>query len=395
MKNIALIILFATLSIISFAQCTEAKDPDMAHYKRLTETKDAQGCSQCAMLALYFCSARHCVEMEDKRKVRSMIEACKTNIRNMGQPYCCNDLINKEPEWGKEASGIVNNSNNGSSSNSTSDFENKLNNAIAFGQKLESSFYSMQEVDKNRNILNELSTLKGKFNSVEEIEMSFQKKFNQIAEAVDKTIESENTAIINNVSTMNHLIGGDQLIGEGIALVGGLLNSIGAEDRKREYEELLRKQKEEQISRLKAMKASQVVEVRRALLETFPEGGLPLSSKSIDHQVIYIFSYSTNSYMFLRDKPNVYVTNVFPVSRNVDGTWIFKNILMKNLKAHFNSDDAPVILGYFTSEKDANKLRDSFLYLASQCEFDIKYSTYSNETKTFKNENNDEDFWKN
>jgi hypothetical protein len=312
----------------------------------------------------------------------------------MGQPYCCPEYINKEPEWGKEANNNSVNGSNGSSSNSTSDFENKLNNAVAFGQKLESSYYSMQEVDKNRKELNELSSLKGKFNSIEEIEMAFQQKFNQIANAVDKTVESENTAMVNNISTMNHLTGGNELMGQGIALVGGILNSIGAEDRKREYEEQLRKQKEEQIRRLKAMKASQVVEVRKALLETFPDGGLPASSKSIDNQVIYVFSYSTNPYSFLRDKPSISVTNVFPINRNSDGTWMFKNILTKNLKLHFNNEDTPVILGYFTSEKDANSLRDSFLYLTSQCEFDLKFSTYSNKTVTNENNSNN-DFWKN
>jgi hypothetical protein len=109
-----LTLLFCLLTVnTSFGQCTEAKDADMAKYKRLTETQDAQGCSQCAMLALYFCSARHCVEVEDKRKVRSLIEACKGNIINMGQPYCCPELVNKEPEWGVDVG-------SGGSSNSVS-----------------------------------------------------------------------------------------------------------------------------------------------------------------------------------------------------------------------------------------------------------------------------------
>ena len=103
MNYIQIVILSLFVPFFAYSQCTEAKDADMAKYKRLTETQDAQGCSQCAMLALYFCSARHCVEAEDKRKVRSMIEACKTNIINMGQPYCCPELVNKEPEWGVDA----------------------------------------------------------------------------------------------------------------------------------------------------------------------------------------------------------------------------------------------------------------------------------------------------
>jgi hypothetical protein len=397
-------LILSFVRINSFAQCTEAKDSEMAKYKRLTETQDAQGCSQCAMLALYFCSARHTVKIEDKRKVGAMITACKKNIQQMGQPYCCPEYLNKEPEWGKETNGNANSNSNGASdntnssggsSNSTSAAENKLNNAIALAEKLETSFYSMQEVEKNRNELNELSSLKGKFNSVEEIERSFQEKFNKIASTVDKTVESENTAMMDNVSTMNQLSGGNELIGQGIGLAAGLLNSIGAEERRREYEERLRKQKEEQIRRLKAMKASQVVEVRKALMGTFPDGGLPTSSTTIDNQVIYIFSYSTNQYSFLRDKPNLSVTNVFPITRNKDGTWMFKNVLIKNLKTYFSNDDTPMLLGFFTSEKDANSLRDSFLYLASQCDFNLNFTTYSNATIKETNNSNDNDFWKN
>ncbi len=82
------------------AQCTEAKDPEMAKYMKLTKTQDAQGCSQCGMLALYFCSAKYSVKTEDVQKVGALIAACKTNIRNMGQPYCCPDYLNKEPQWG-------------------------------------------------------------------------------------------------------------------------------------------------------------------------------------------------------------------------------------------------------------------------------------------------------
>lgn len=388
---------FLIINVSAFAQCTEAKDTEMAKYKRLTETQDAQGCSQCALLALYFCSARHTSTNEDKSKVSSMINACKSNIQQMGQPYCCPEYINKQPEWGKDlnkSNSTSANANMGSASNSS--FENKLNNAIDIGQKLQSSFYSLQEVDKNRKELNDLSTLKGKFNSIEEIEMAFQKKFNQIASAVDKTVNAENAAMTNNVNTMNQLLGGDQVMGQWMGLAGGLLNNIGAEERKREYEAQLKKQKEEQISKLKAMKASQVVEVRKTFLETFQDGGMPVSSKSIDHKEIYVFSYSTNTFTFIRDKPKLTVTNVFPIKRSTENdVWLFKNTLVKDLRKHFNEEETPRIMGYFTSEKDANSMRDSFLYLASQCDFDLKFSTYSYQNKIETNNNSNNDFWKN
>ena len=90
------------LSIKTFAQCTAAKDTEMQKYLEKTQKIDAQGCSQCGMLALYFCSARHCVKQEDIQKVGQLINACKQNIINMGQPYCCPEYINKTPEWGKD-----------------------------------------------------------------------------------------------------------------------------------------------------------------------------------------------------------------------------------------------------------------------------------------------------
>ncbi len=87
-------------NVAAHAQCTEAKDADMKKYKELTMTQDAQGCSQCAMLALYHCSARYCKTVEDKRKVSALINETKRNIETMGQPYCCPDLYKKAPAWG-------------------------------------------------------------------------------------------------------------------------------------------------------------------------------------------------------------------------------------------------------------------------------------------------------
>ena len=105
MKKIILLITFPLFfqSNYSHGQCTEAKDPEMAKYMNLTKTQDAQGCSQCGMLALYFCSATYCVKQEDITKVGGLINACKQNIINMGQPYCCPDYLNKAPNWGAMA----------------------------------------------------------------------------------------------------------------------------------------------------------------------------------------------------------------------------------------------------------------------------------------------------
>ena len=126
--------MFLCLSALLQAQCTEAKDADMAKYKHLTETQDAQGCSQCAMLSLYFCSAKYCVKQEDVRKVDAMITQCKRNIKTMGQPYCCPELVNKEPQWGIAAGGSSSTGNSNTTSTSgTSSNNNSGTSGIILG----------------------------------------------------------------------------------------------------------------------------------------------------------------------------------------------------------------------------------------------------------------------
>ena len=119
--TLCFVIIFAQSSTQVTAQCTEAKDAEMAKYMKLTKTQDAQGCSQCGMLALYFCSAKYSVKPDDVQKVGALIEACKTNIRNMGQPYCCPDYLNKEPEWGIMAGNTGNKKTAGSGTASLND----------------------------------------------------------------------------------------------------------------------------------------------------------------------------------------------------------------------------------------------------------------------------------
>ncbi len=139
MKKKILLLFFSLLlqSNYSSGQCTEAKQPEMAKYMHLTKTQDAQGCSQCGMLALYFCSATYCVKQEDIAKVGALINACKQNIINMGQPYCCPDYLNKSPDWGSMAGGTAgtassfgmsNPMTNSSSNDSTGQILNALSN---------------------------------------------------------------------------------------------------------------------------------------------------------------------------------------------------------------------------------------------------------------------------
>lgn len=154
-------LLFISGTYISLAQCTEAKDVEMAKYMKLTKNQDAQGCSHCGLLAMYFCSAKYCATPEDIKQVGAMIDACKKNILTMGKPYCCPDYLDKQPEWGS----MVNSQTQGTSSNvsgsnpvmqnnnflTTEDGINKLINNPAFIQdvlKLGTEELTLENIDK-------------------------------------------------------------------------------------------------------------------------------------------------------------------------------------------------------------------------------------------------------
>lgn len=163
------------LPSLCFAQCTAAKEPDMQKYLEKTQNQDAQGCSQCGMLALYFCSARYCVKPEDIEKVGQLINACKQNILNMGQPYCCPEYINKDPEWGKNAGGqngqssngslsanATANSNNVSQQDATASVLNALSNLDLGSSELNNY---VQNYAQGQQIANSLNVLSGSANS--------------------------------------------------------------------------------------------------------------------------------------------------------------------------------------------------------------------------------------
>lgn len=101
---VLLSMLFVAFSQQLNAQCTESNDPDMAKYKRKTDNNEnVQSCSQCAYLALLFCSATYTVKPDDKSRVGSLISQTKNNIRLLGNPICCPELLSKQPQWGIKA----------------------------------------------------------------------------------------------------------------------------------------------------------------------------------------------------------------------------------------------------------------------------------------------------
>jgi hypothetical protein len=235
------------------AQCTEAKDSEMAKYMELTKTKDAQGCSQCGILALYFCSAKYCITAEDKNKVNSMINATKENIIQMGQPYCCPEYLNKQPEWGimsGESKASTNtNLNEINPSNSTSKLINDTNKIVTNANEILDYNNAVNATNKARLEVEKNKTISKNLKSKEEIEAEFKEKAAKINQSVDNVTENQKIEKesylsigipgLNNSSAM-----------PGISIGIDYLNNLDAEREKRKALEALEFQKVLAIQKL-------------------------------------------------------------------------------------------------------------------------------------------------
>ncbi len=385
MRHFKFILIFICFKATTFAQCTEAKDADMARYKSLTKSKDAQGCSQCAILAFYFCSARHCVEMEDKRKVRSMIEACKTNIRNMGQPYCCNDLIGQEPQWGIAVSNNNNSDRGGISENDSKIalIENKVNAGVE-------SFYAFEAASNARNKLKESSKLNGNYTSFEELEIAFKQKLEDIARSIQE-LEAANNNILSSGTELllNNDNGMNQAVGQMAVGIGSMINRASAENKREIAEQRLRSEKARQIQIIKKKKEDQIFALRKEIFSMFRDGGIPLSTHKIKAKELFFFAYIFDKNVINTEKPILKVSNVFSVARFADDTWPFKNNLVQDISKM--GKGAVTLMGYYTSLEEAEKTRESFIRILPKANTSVSEFVFKSKKTT--SVNTDKDFW--
>ncbi len=245
----------------AFSQCTEAKDPEMAKYMNLTKTRDPQGCSECGMLALYFCSAKYTVAAEDKAKVSQLIEACKSNIRQMGEPYCCPDYLNKQPEWGSMAGktqpavGKTADTSDPSKVEkqaqqmaATADVLLDLNKAGVGAQK------AAAEMQKSTLISSDLETK-------EQIEADYAQKVKSINQSADQLKKSEDAKTQSYLDTGATGITDSNILG-GISSAANYIHALEAEAERKKALDRLEFQKLVALRRLENEKEQQKIDSR-------------------------------------------------------------------------------------------------------------------------------------
>jgi hypothetical protein len=174
---------------VTFSQCTEEKDQEMAKYMNLTKTRDAQGCSQCGILALYFCSAKYASSLDDKTKISSMIDVAKSNIRQLGEPYCCPEYLSKQPEWGTASKSAPARGNElmpyQSSDNTAAKTSALITSVLDINSASEASEQASSVMVSNSFLSRELKTK-------EEIEAAFERQSMNINNSAAQRMQSEN-----------------------------------------------------------------------------------------------------------------------------------------------------------------------------------------------------------
>ncbi len=377
------ILFLSTINLSVFGQCTEAKDPEMAKYMHLTKTQDAQSCSECGMLALYFCSAKYCVQIEDKRKVGSLITACKKNILIMGQPYCCPDYINQEPQWGLMVGGTQNNQTSGSANfseyatpdntitliegNSNQGYNSAQSNPMINNNA--SSNVSDQEVEQ---LINDAAALVDVLSGGDGTAY-MPTLTNPMANSYGSGYDQDVADVINNAAVLGDLLtGGDGNLGglgglSDYSDLGGLgsladgLNQLGAEaeaQRQRDAQAAaIRQQEQARKAAAEAeirAKQQQLIASRKGLIAKFPDGKTPLSSNAADASEVYFFTYSCDESAIETNAPMIFISNTFAVPKYADGTWPFKNNLMENIAKSVNVPGLK-LSGYYMSKSQAEQ----------------------------------------
>ena len=451
MKYITVFVIF----IIYFpallnAQCTEAKDPDMAKYKRLTETQDAQGCSQCAMLSLYFCSAKHCVKPEDVRKVDAMITACKRNIKTMGQPYCCPELVNKEPQWGiavnggsiasastntgptqpditgnTGTSGIVpgnttnvtinnptyadDNANSGNDDsdeltdilNTTAGVLDILSGGTGYGATGIGSDDATDILNTTTGILQNILNTDGSGNPGVGSNI-----YNNSSTGVGYNTGNSTTDAVNYINQVVNGIGsggaytpsdisGSMDIVNGVGSILSFIDELDADAERKRQAELQRQRQLEEIRQREEnarLEKLRIINSRKEVISRIPKATMPLSHPVVRNNEVYFFAYHATAANLESNGSEISLTNVFAVSKYSDGSWPLQNRLIDKV-ASSTKYSGIQLSGYYSTRSEAEAARNNLITQTRTVAINTVQIQYSEKAVAHNSKGGSSDFW--
>ena len=251
-----------------------------------------------------------------------------------------------------------------------------------------------ESINNNKKRLEEASQLSGNYSSIADIEREFSNKMSSIR-GITNNIESQQNAKLNYaVGAKFNANPTEMAIGQGLNLVGNILNGAKAARDAREAQEQLRIQRENEIKKFEEERKRALLEMRQDLFKRFPDGSPPQQSK-YENNTIYFFAYITEKNKIQETKPLVTVTNIFPVSKFDDGTFPYKVSIMNKLTGIAPGNIN--LTGFFESSERAEEIRKVFIKLAETSQLTVKQFQLKTNSTSASNTNKTiaSDFWEN
>lgn len=225
-----------------------------------------------------------------------------------------------------------------------------------------SSFYAASQVRSASQSLQSKSQLNGNYNSIQELEKEFQQKMRGISSDVDNLIQARNQVMQS--STKMFFSDADakgQALGQIAALAGTMIGQAAAEREAKLAKEKLIAQRDAEIAKMEQKKKDARKDLRVKFFETFPEGGLPLTQHSTLFERVWFYFYQLNKTELTEEKASIKVSNLFPVDRYNDGSWIFKNQLLEKIFGKSLESSSSYLIGYFADTVAASQARNSLI----------------------------------
>lgn len=232
------------------------------------------------------------------------------------------------------------------------------------------NFYHAEAIRSGKQNLSGLSRLEGNYNSVAELEAEFNQKYSSIRYEVSNLEQARNAQLNNAVTHNFNGNSTEQAIGQGIQLIGNMVNSGKAAKEAKEAQAALKLDRERNLAAIAAAKKRALLELRTKLLTSFPNGGLPLTAHKVTQPEVYIFTYITDKVAFNNEQALVSVSNVYPVAQYSDGTYPFKTTVLNKVKGYAPGE--VTIVGYYNSKEIAEQMRNSFVNLAAKSNLQVK-----------------------
>jgi len=264
---------------------------------------------------------------------------------------------------------------------------------LANDQRVIGFFNESISSDKKR--LDDARKLSGNYSSIEDIEREFSSKMSSIR-GITSNIESQRNAKLNYAVGAKFNANATELaIGQGLNVLGSILNGAKAAKDARAAQEELRYQRELEIKKFEEEKKRAILEMRNELFKRFPDGSPPDQQLKIQNKIIYFFAYITEKNKIEETKPIVTVTNIFPVSKFDDGTFPYKVSIMNKLTGIAAGNIN--LTGFFESSERAEEIRKVFIKLAESSQLTVKQFQLKTNSTSASNTNKTiaGDFWEN